>query len=68
MSQRAYQGLCSQFYDLDKPEAPPDEVDFYADAIAAADGQALEAMCGSGRLLIPLLRRRRAGKRPLISV
>jgi hypothetical protein len=52
-----YQRLCSLFYDYDKPEAQPPEVDFFAEKIIAAPGPALEAMCGSGRLLLPLLRR-----------
>src|SRR5947209_9901231 len=51
----SYRKLCSDFYDPDKPSAPLDEIEFYASAIAQAGGAALEAMCGSGRLLIPLL-------------
>lgn len=51
----SYQNLCTEFYDLTKPEAGPKEVAFYRDLLKATQGQFLEAMCGSGRLLIPLL-------------
>ncbi|OGN62359.1 MAG: hypothetical protein A3E26_01660 [Chlamydiae bacterium RIFCSPHIGHO2_12_FULL_49_32] len=52
----SYQNLCTEFYDLTKPEAGPKEVAFYRDLLKATKGPFLEAMCGSGRLLIPLLR------------
>lgn len=51
----AYKKLCTEFYDLDKPEAPKDEVDFYFNHLKEVKGAILEPMCGSGRLLIPLL-------------
>ena len=53
----AYKKLCTEFYDLDKPEAPEDEVDFYFTHLKEVKGPILEPMCGSGRLLIPLLKK-----------
>lgn len=50
-----YQNLCTEFYDLDKPEAPADELKFYLEYVEKAQGPILEPMCGSGRLLIPFL-------------
>ncbi|MDB6081169.1 MAG: hypothetical protein JWO53_441 [Chlamydiia bacterium] len=52
----SYSNLCTEFYDLTKPEAGPKEVIFYENLIRTAKGPVLEAMCGSGRLLIPLLK------------
>jgi SAM-dependent methyltransferase len=53
----AYKKLCTEFYDLDKPVAPEDEVNFYFNFLNEIKGPILEPMCGSGRLLIPLLER-----------
>lgn len=53
----SYEKLCTEFYDLDKPEASSAEVEFYSARIEKVNGPVLEAMCGSGRLLIPLLRK-----------
>lgn len=53
---KAYHKLCTEFYDISKPFACPKEVTFYADALKNVQGPILEAMCGSGRLLLPLLR------------
>lgn len=53
----SYLNLCTEFYDLTKPEAGPKEVSFYESLIRKTKGPILEAMCGSGRLLIPLLKR-----------
>lgn len=50
-----YQNLCTEFYDLDKPHAPTDAMNFYSDYVRKAQGPILEPMCGSGRFLIPLL-------------
>src|ERR1700722_5256057 len=55
MKNMMYGTLCTEFYDADKKMAPPDEVDFYKTLFKTAD-LILEPMCGSGRLLIPLLR------------
>lgn len=56
MKRKAYHTLCTEFYDLSKPIACPEEISFYANAIKKAQGPILEAMCGSGRLLLPLLK------------
>jgi SAM-dependent methyltransferase len=53
--QEAYQKLCTQFYDRSKPRAGEREIAFYTDILKDAAGPFLDAMCGSGRLLIPLL-------------
>ena len=50
-----YQQLCTEFYDIDKPAAPPDALAFYLERARQAGGPILEPMCGSGRFLIPLL-------------
>lgn len=50
-----YAKLSTSFYDLDKPEAPPDALDFYRAHVRRARGPILEPMCGSGRFLLPLL-------------
>ena len=49
----SYKKLCTEFYDIDKPHAEKDEVDFYLNFIKQ-NGCYLEAMVGSGRLYIPL--------------
>lgn len=51
---RAYKSLCTEFYDLTKPLASGEEVNFYKEKLG--NKIVLEAMCGSGRLLIPLLK------------
>lgn len=51
---RAYKSLCTEFYDLTKPLASGEEVNFYKEKLG--NKAVLEAMCGSGRLLIPLLK------------
>jgi SAM-dependent methyltransferase len=50
-----YGKLSTEFYDLDKPEAPPDAFDFYEAFARDASGPIHEPMCGSGRFLLPLL-------------
>jgi ubiquinone/menaquinone biosynthesis C-methylase UbiE len=52
-----YKKLCTEFYDLDKPEPPEDALTFYLRLAERANGPILEPMCGSGRFLIPLLKR-----------
>ncbi|HUX79739.1 MAG TPA: hypothetical protein VMW10_08370 [Alphaproteobacteria bacterium] len=49
---RAYKSLCTEFYDMTKPLASGIEVVFYKERLSHKT--VLEAMCGSGRLLIPL--------------
>ncbi len=56
-STTSYQQLCSEFYDLHRPEAGAKEVNFYAQFFKTIQGPILEAMCGSGRILIPLLQK-----------
>jgi hypothetical protein len=50
-----YGSLASEFYDLDKPEAPPDALDFYLEFAREAAGPIHEPMCGNGRFLLPML-------------
>ncbi len=50
-----YQSLCTEFYDNDKPLADQREITFYQQYFTQ-DQLLLEPMCGSGRLLIPLLK------------
>ena len=67
MHELSYGRLCTEIYDLDKPEAPPDKLDSlvktrrkldsYIGHLEKASGPVLEPMCGSGRFLIPLLER-----------
>jgi len=49
-----YGQLCTEFYDADKKFATEEELNFYK-SIFNIDHRILEPMCGSGRLLIPLL-------------
>ncbi len=49
-----YGKLCTKFYDADKQLASHEEVSFYEGIFKKSDFL-LEPMCGSGRLLIPLL-------------
>jgi SAM-dependent methyltransferase len=50
-----YRRLCTEFYELDKPHAPENELAFYAVYAINAGGPIFEPMCGTGRFLIPLL-------------
>jgi SAM-dependent methyltransferase len=52
---QSYGKLCTEFYDIDKPTAPPEELAFYLGHARQANGPVLEAMCGSGRFLIPMM-------------
>jgi methyltransferase family protein len=54
---QAYAKLSTLFYDLDKPAAPRESLEFYLRRAGEALGPILEPMCGSGRFLIPLLER-----------
>jgi SAM-dependent methyltransferase len=53
----SYLKLCTEFYDIDKPTAPPETLAFYLHYAERARGPILEPMCGSGRYLIPLKQR-----------
>lgn len=50
-----YGQLSTEFYALDKPDAPPDAFDFYEAFAREARGPIHEPMCGTGRYLLPLL-------------
>src|SRR2546428_13546751 len=50
-----YKALLTEAYDLDKPEAPAEPLAYYMRHIRACGEPVLEAMCGSGRFLAPLL-------------
>ncbi len=50
-----YLNLCTEVYDLSKPNPPEDAYAFYRDYVKKAKGPVLEPMCGTGRFLIPLL-------------
>ncbi len=52
-----YRRLCTEYYDLSKPQAPPDAVEFYLRLFHQGQGPVLEPMCGSGRFLLPFLER-----------
>lgn len=54
---RSYATLSAYFYDLQVPLALAEEVAFYETRLKSIQGPILEAMCGSGRLLIPLLQK-----------
>lgn len=54
-SLNSYLGLCTQFYDLLRPEPPEDAYAFYRSYVSNAVGSILEPMCGTGRFLLPLL-------------
>jgi len=51
----SYLSLCTQFYDLIRPQPPEDAYAFYRTYVLNAGGIVLEPMCGSGRFLLPLL-------------
>jgi len=53
----AYGRLCTLFYDADKPCASEAEVAWYASRLPRDAGPSLEVMSGSGRLLVPLVRK-----------
>jgi SAM-dependent methyltransferase len=50
-----YGEMCAEVYVLDKPPGALGDSAYYLDALGRLDGPVLEAACGSGRLLIPLL-------------
>lgn len=52
-----YGPICTQFYDADKPSANDAELAWYDARLRRSAGPVLEAMCGSGRLLVPLVQR-----------
>ena len=50
-----YGELCAEVYVLDKPPGALGDIQYYLDHLRTLDGPILEAACGSGRLLIPML-------------
>ena len=53
-----YKTLATQFYECEKTAQDASiEISFYADYAAVARGPILEPMCGSGRIMLPLLAR-----------
>lgn len=52
----SYLNLCTQFYDLIRPQPPEDAYAFYRTYVANAGGVVMEPMCGSGRFLLPLVK------------
>jgi hypothetical protein len=54
-SNLAYGTLGTLFHDADTPRASSAEVAWYAARLPRSEGTVLEAMAGSGRLLVPLL-------------
>ncbi len=50
-----YRSLCTEYYDLVSYRAADEEVNFYKEILSGLPEPYLEAMCGSGRLLIPLV-------------
>lgn len=52
---KAYRTLCTEYYELERPNAPENVLNFYLQYAEEASGPILEPMCGSGRFLIPLL-------------
>lgn len=61
----SYGEICARFYDLDKPFAPALALEWYEKALAGnlrgagnpGGARVLEPMCGSGRFLVPLIKR-----------
>lgn len=51
----SYLSLCTQFYDVIRPNPPQDAYTFYRTYVINANGLILEPMCGTGRFLLPLL-------------
>lgn len=52
-----YKKLCAEFYDLDKPTATKDDLDFYLQ-YCQPGVTILEAMSGTGRFLLPFFSKR----------
>jgi SAM-dependent methyltransferase len=50
-----YLGLCTEFWDLDKPKPSTNEYALFRHYVAQAKGPILEPMCGTGRYTVPLL-------------
>lgn len=55
MRLKIYGKLCTEVYDITKPQVPKDALEFYLRHLESAVEPVLEPMCGSGRFLIPFL-------------
>lgn len=53
--QNYYGNLCAEMYEILHKKAPQDELDFYI-SYARKEDKILEALCGSGRFLIPFMK------------
>ena len=53
----AYGPLATLFHDAEEPDAPEAEVHWFAQQLPTDAGPSLDLMCGSGRLLVPLVAR-----------
>jgi SAM-dependent methyltransferase len=51
----AFGPLCTLFYDADHPLATEAETGWYRERLPQDAGSALDLMCGSGRLLVPMV-------------
>ncbi|WP_040214834.1 class I SAM-dependent DNA methyltransferase [Clostridium polynesiense] len=56
LRQNYYGNLCTEMYEILHEKAPQDELDFYI-SYAEKDKKILEALCGSGRFLVPFIER-----------
>jgi SAM-dependent methyltransferase len=50
-----YGQLSAEYFNLVKPKALSEEIHFYQQVLSSSKGSILYAMCGSGRLMLPLL-------------
>lgn len=55
LKQNYYGSLCTEMYEILHEQAPQDELDFYI-SYAKKGEKILEALCGSGRFLIPFMK------------
>ena len=56
LKQNYYGSLCTEMYEILHEKAPQDELDFYLSYANQGD-KILEALCGSGRFLVPFMNR-----------
>ncbi len=53
--QNYYGSLCTEMYEILHRQAPKEELDFYV-SYAKKEQKILEALCGSGRFLVPFMK------------
>lgn len=56
LKQNYYGSLCTEMYEILHEKAPQEELDFYL-SYATKEQKILEPLCGSGRFLVPFLKR-----------